>query len=421
MLQNNDPLLNQFKNKTILIGVSDPQLSSSINTIYDDKMPGVALHAFVIDNLLNGRYFNTSYYFLSQFLFIVMFILLMLLFEKKIRIIRNYSIMISVVLILFFTLNRFFFIDLAYSFLLLPILIVFIADIYLKSIDNRNQLRGFYNEAALLKNLLTEKEKELVTFQKELNLSSAQNSSDLQRKINELQNTIAKLKENEDDKKIAEITPDLNDGFFHGLVYRSNIMKNITELVQKAAPTDAIILITGESGTGKELVARAIHRLSKRSNEKFVAVNCAALTESLLESELFGHVKGAFTGAVSDKVGKFEYANKGTIFLDEIGETSENFQVKLLRVIQSGEYDKVGSTNASITDVRVISATNKDLKQLVNEKRFREDLFYRLNVINIHLPNLRERKEDIEPITRYFLQSDDKKYQISLSAIKSLK
>ena len=419
-IQNNDPILNKFKDKTVVIGVSDPQLSSSIETIYDDKMPGVALHAFAIDNLLNGRYLNTSYYFLSKFLFIILFISLMILFEKKIKIITNYSVMISVVLILFFVLNRFFYIDLAYSFILLPSLTVFIADIYLKSIDNRNQLTGYYNEAALLKNLLTEKEKELVAFQKKLNLSSEQNSSELQRKINELQNKIAKLKENEDDKKIAEITPELNDVNFHGLVYISNEMKNITELIKKAAPTDATILITGESGTGKELVAKAVHRLSKRSNEKFVAVNCAALTESLLESELFGHVKGAFTGAVSDKAGKFESANKGTIFLDEIGETSENFQVKLLRVIQSGEYDKVGSTNASITDVRVISATNKDLKQLVNEKKFREDLYYRLNVINIHIPTLRERKEDIELITRFFLQSDDKKYQISRSTLKAL-
>jgi transcriptional regulator with PAS, ATPase and Fis domain len=197
-------------------------------------------------------------------------------------------------------------------------------------------------------------------------------------------------------------------------------MKYVVELINKSAPTDASILITGESGTGKELVAKAVHSLSKRKNQKFVAVNCTALTESLLESELFGHVKGAFTGAVIDKVGKFEAANKGTIFLDEIGETTENFQVKLLRVLQSGEYDKVGSVNSAITDVRVISATNKDLKQLIKEKKFREDLFYRLNVINIDIPSLRERKEDIASIARYFCESDDKKYQLSLAALKSL-
>ena len=197
-------------------------------------------------------------------------------------------------------------------------------------------------------------------------------------------------------------------------------MKNVVELINKSAPTDASILITGESGTGKELVAKAVHSLSKRKDKKFVAVNCGALTESILESELFGHVKGAFTGAVIDKIGKFEAANNGTIFLDEIGETTENFQVKLLRVLQSGEYDKVGSVNSAITDVRVISATNKDLKLLIKEKKFREDLFYRLNVINIDIPSLRERKEDIESIARYFCESDDKKYQLSLAALKSL-
>lgn len=161
-----------------------------------------------------------------------------------------------------------------------------------------------------------------------------------------------------------------DENVFQGLVYKSNAINNVVELIKKSAPTDATILVTGESGTGKELVARAIHNLSKRNNENFIAINCAALTESLLESELFGHVKGSFTGAVVDKAGKFELANNGTIFLDEIGETSENFQVKLLRVLQSGEYDKVGSTSTSRANVRVIAATNKDLKQLVKEKCF---------------------------------------------------
>ena len=420
LIQENDPILKQFKDKTVLIGVSDPQLSPAIETIYDDKMPGFALHAFALDNLLNGRDYNTSYYFLSKFLFVVIIVSLLILFRNKSKIFLLYTTLILISFALFFVLNRYFYVELAYSFLLLPLFTVISTEIYLKTIDNRNQLKGYYNEAALLKNLLKEKEKKLFAFQKKLNLSSEQNTSELQGKIVELQNKISKLKENEDDKIVAEIISEQTDMNFQGLVYRSNIMKDITELVKKAAPTDATILITGESGTGKELVAKAIHSLSKRNTEKFVAVNCAALTESLLESELFGHVKGAFTGAVSDKAGKFESANNGTIFLDEIGETSENFQVKLLRVIQSGEYDKVGSTNASITDVRVISATNKDLKQLVNEKKFREDLYYRLNVINIHIPALREHKEDIEPITRFFLQSDDKKYQISLSALKAL-
>jgi len=238
-------------------------------------------------------------------------------------------------------------------------------------------------------------------------------------KIEGLKGDIDKLKENENDQKEAELSDTNDTENFLGLIYKSAKMKNVVDLVKKSAPTDATILITGESGTGKELVAKAVHTLSNRKDKKFIAINCAALTESLLESELFGHVKGSFTGAISNKEGKFESANKGTFFLDEIGETSENFQVKLLRVLQSGEYDKVGSVDTAITDVRVISATNKELKQLIKEKKFREDLYYRLNVININLPALRERKEDIETIAAYFCESGDKKYKLSLAVLKS--
>ncbi len=420
LVQNNDPILNQLKDKTIIIGVSDQQLSSSITTVFDEKLPGVALHAFALDNILNGTYFNTHFYFASKFLLILTLIIVVLVFRKQINVTRNYALMIIFSLLVFYVLNRFFYIELAYSFLLIPLIVVFLADISLRAIYNKKQLKGFYNEAELLKKLLSQKEKELVNLRNDLNTASDQKSTELKMKIIELQNNISKLKENEDDSKVADITSELNEVNFHGLVYKSVLMKNITELIQKVAPTDATILITGESGTGKELTAQAIHSLSKRNSEKFVAVNCAALTESLLESELFGHVKGAFTGAISDKIGKFEAANKGTIFLDEIGETSDNFQVKLLRVIQSGEYDKVGSEKSSTCDVRVIAATNKDLKKLLNENKFREDLFYRLNVINIHLPALRDRKEDIEPITRYFLGNENKNYLISLSALKAL-
>jgi transcriptional regulator with GAF, ATPase, and Fis domain len=420
LVQSEDPLLKSLKGKTVLVGISDPQLSSVFVSDFDEQLPGVALHAFALDNLMNKRYLNNDYYLISAIIFTLTCLILLLLLKNRAQFIKDYSIIVLFLLVSFFLLNRYLYLELAYSFILLPLAFVFFTNIFLRLLEKRNELTGYFNEAELLKNLLADKEKELLTLQNELNLTSAQSSDQLLEKIKDLKNNIEKLKENEDDKKIAEVTLGLNGINYYGLVYKSNMMKSIVELIQKAAPTDATILITGESGTGKELVAQAVHLLSKRSSEKFVAVNCAALTESLLESELFGHVKGAFTGAVSDKAGKFESANRGTIFLDEIGETSENFQVKLLRVLQSGEYDKVGSVSTSTTDVRVISATNKELKQLVNEKKFREDLYYRLNVINIHLPTLRERKEDIEPITRYFLQSDDKKYQISLSALKAL-
>jgi transcriptional regulator with PAS, ATPase and Fis domain len=287
-------------------------------------------------------------------------------------------------------------------------------------VENRNQMRGYFNEAELFKKLLSEKEQELSLLQEDLDKSSKQKSEQLLGKIEDLKDDIKKLKENENDQIAANIQAAVSEQNFYGLVFRSKELQNVVDIIKKSAPTDASVLITGESGTGKELAARAVYLLSERKDGKFVAVNCAALTESLLESELFGHVKGAFTGAVTDKIGKFEAANGGTIFLDEIGETSENFQVKLLRVLQSGEYDKVGSVKSEFTDARVISATNKDLNILIKEKKFREDLFYRLNVININIPPLRERKEDVESIARYFCDSDEKKYQLSLATLKTL-
>src|SRR3954469_13749223 len=179
------------------------------------------------------------------------------------------------------------------------------------------------------------------------------------------------------------------------LVGRSAPMRDLLTKIVRVAPTDATVLITGESGTGKELIARAIHANSKRSERPFVPVNCAAISEQLLESELFGHVKGAFTGAVKLRQGLLEDASGGTFFFDEIAETTPAFQAKLLRVIQEHEIRRVGD-NASISvDVRVIAATNQDLKIAINDKRFREDLYYRLNVVPLHAPPLRERKEDI--------------------------
>jgi DNA-binding NtrC family response regulator len=181
-------------------------------------------------------------------------------------------------------------------------------------------------------------------------------------------------------------------------------LQEITLAVQKAAPTDATVLITGESGTGKELFARAIHQLSSRKDAPFVAVNCAAIPEPLLENELFGHEKGAFTGALNRKLGKFELAQGGTIFLDEIGEMTIPLQAKLLRVLQEKEFDRVGGTTPVQVDIRVLAATNRNLEQLVAEKQFREDLFFRLSVFPIHIPPLRQRKKDIPLLAEHFVE-----------------
>jgi len=190
---------------------------------------------------------------------------------------------------------------------------------------------------------------------------------------------------------------------FENIIAKSSKMQRVIEVIKVVAKSNATILITGESGTGKELVARAIHSQSHRRNKPFVAVSCSALPESLLESELFGHEKGSFTGAYAQKKGKFEFANGGTLFLDEVGEMSANIQVHLLRVLEEKEFTRVGGNEPIRVDVRVISATNKDLRKAIEKQEFREDLYYRLNVVNIELPPLRERKDDVPLLAEHFL------------------
>jgi two-component system response regulator HydG len=198
---------------------------------------------------------------------------------------------------------------------------------------------------------------------------------------------------------------------FEQIIGRSQPIRDVLSRIVRIAPTDATVLITGPSGTGKELVAKAIHANSRRSDRPFVPVNCAAIHEQLMESELFGHVRGAFTGAVVTRKGLFEEADGGTFFFDEISETSLAFQAKLLRAIQEGEIRRVGDNRSVKVDVRVIAATNQDLQQAIVEKRFRQDLFYRLNVARFHLPPLRERPEDIPVLVEHFMAKAQKRMQ----------
>jgi transcriptional regulator with GAF, ATPase, and Fis domain len=200
-----------------------------------------------------------------------------------------------------------------------------------------------------------------------------------------------------------EATRGLAPTAFGGVIARSHGMTRVLKLVQSLQSSEASVLLTGESGTGKGLLARAIHDHSPRRAGPFVAVNCAALPEQLLETELFGHVRGAFTGAVRDRVGRFELAAGGTLFLDEVGDVPLHLQAKLLRALQERTYERVGESRSKATDVRVIAATHRDLKRAVEEGRFREDLFYRLRVFPIEIPPLRTRREDVEPVARYLL------------------
>src|SRR5690606_21265040 len=220
----------------------------------------------------------------------------------------------------------------------------------------------------------------------------------------------------------------LNDELFTGyeeIIGNSNEIKKVFSLIEQVADKESTVLIQGESGTGKELVARAIHRKSKRSEFPFIRVNCGVLNDNLLESELFGHEKGAFTGAVKQKKGRFELAHKGTLFLDEIGDVSPAMQVKLLRVLQEYEFERVGGEETIKSDVRIIAASNKNLQKLIAEGKFREDLYYRLSVIPIHLPSLRERKEDIPLLVSHFLlklaeQNNSEKKEINTEGMKML-
>jgi len=202
------------------------------------------------------------------------------------------------------------------------------------------------------------------------------------------------------ESSIKEIEEKINTS----IPFINNEILAIYKTIHKIAPKDINVLITGESGSGKEIIAKTIHKLSKRSKQPFVAVNCAAIPETLFESEFFGHEKGAFTGAISSKKGKFEIANRGTIFLDEIGEIPLFLQAKLLRVIQEKTFERVGAEKTTNLDARIIAATNKDLKKMVKDGEFREDLYYRLNVVSINLPPLRKRKEDIPIFIDYFLE-----------------
>jgi formate hydrogenlyase transcriptional activator len=204
---------------------------------------------------------------------------------------------------------------------------------------------------------------------------------------------------------------------FEGIVGQSSALRQVLQLVETVATSGSTVLLLGETGTGKELIARAIHDRSRRKNRTFIKLNCAAIPTGLLESELFGHERGAFTGAITQKIGRLEVADQGTLFLDEVGDISLELQPKLLRVLQDGEFERLGSTRTKKVDIRLVAATNRDLDRMIEDRQFRSDLYYRLNVFPIRVPPLRERPEDIPLLVRYFSQKYARRMEKRIESI----
>lgn len=409
-----------FKGKLILIGVTDELISKNIKGVFDSRIPGVGFHAIAIDNILHSDFLLTKYKNILA-LFFLLILIISIFYNIHSRELINDIFISFGLLFLIFILYTFADYYINFSFVVLPVVFNLAVSFAHNLKKNRTLINETISENKILNEILRSKETELQKIAIEFSKVKSEKQEELNQKMDKLKSEIDSLRKagetQKDESEAVEIGVPNN---FEGIIYVSNEMEKVVRLIKKVAPQDVSVLILGQSGTGKELVANAIHKLSKRNKEKFIAVNCAALTETLLESELFGHVKGAFTNAISDKKGIFEAANNGTIFLDEIGETSENFQVKLLRVLQSGEIQKVGSTETIFVNVRVIAATNKKLDELVKQKKFREDLYYRLNVIQIDIPELRERKEDIQHLANYFASKENENLKISKFVVEQL-
>lgn len=415
--ENDEEQLAYLKNKIVLIGITAQSLAKNLNTIYDDELPGIGFHAIALENILNDNFYDDSYYSISAlFLFLLAFIPV---FFKRTSFIIYLSILAFTVIIAF-TAITLFNVLLNYASFVLPFLFNLLTALLVFVNSRKEETESVIKEKDLILKELTDKTNQLDTLQNELELESKNSSHELLDKVTQLKQEVLELRNRHRDSEEVKFEEQNRAENFHGIIFKSKEMRQIVSTIKKVADEKATILIMGESGSGKELVARAIHNLSSRKNKNFVAVNCAALSDTLLESELFGHVKGSFTNAISDKKGLFEEANNGTILLDEIGETSETFQTKLLRVLQNGEIQKVGSAAAVKVDVRIIAATNKNLKALVDAKIFREDLYYRLNVIQIKIPPLRERKEDIPAIIEFFLEKEDGNFRVSKAVMDIL-
>jgi len=420
----------RVKGKAIIVGVVAPGVGKFVTTPHSPNFPAVGVDATALDNIISGQFLRVSPPVLRH---VVSALLAFTLFLLTYRLRGSIGVAAAVGILAFYlALNLL-------SFLLFSVslptfeplasgLLAIMGALLVKQKHVRTQLAATESSKERIQKELLEKEKKLLELDAELRRARQglihRNESILKEQMEKYREDIRTLSSQAADFSPYTASPDsaeVERGEFENLVYsKPGKMAEIVKLIEKIAPSDANVFISGESGTGKELIARAIHTRSRRKDKPFVPVNCGALTESLLESELFGHERGAFTGAVKDKAGRFELANGGTIFLDEITETSEAFQVKLLRVLQSGEFERVGGTNTVKVDVRVLAATNKDIKEAIRQAGFREDLYYRLSLFTIQLPPLRERKADIAFLVDEFLAREGDSLKLSSTVMDAL-
>jgi len=425
------PALN-LKDKIVLVGIiAEGRGSVFVNTPVDPRYPAIGLHATFLDNALRSGFLRSADDWFLYLLCIAVGAVCsgaVLFLPSTINRIAAFGV-VGITVVLSFGL----FVTSCYLLPLAPLLIVGLvttmSGLLYKHRLIHEQVGSLQREKEEIVSRLREKEAKLASLERELVDAASARSSDrtsqLLEDIRRYKAEILALSSKADDMEEYHVDAALMKAVsveFEGIVYgKDGGMKHVIEFVGKIAASGAPVLILGESGTGKELVARAIHKRSGRSERQCIAVNCGALSEGLLESELFGHEKGAFTGAVKEKLGRFELADGGTIFLDEIGEVSEGFQLKLLRVLQQGEFERVGGTRTLKVNIRVLAATNKDLKEQVKARKFREDLYYRLNVLTVQLPSLRERQDDIPMLVDHFLRRDGSDLRPSKNVMEAFK
>jgi transcriptional regulator with PAS, ATPase and Fis domain/CHASE2 domain-containing sensor protein len=418
-----------LRDKIVLIGVAAEGRGVVFDTPVDPRLPSIGMHATLVDNLLQSRLMHHA----GLELLILLSVVTGVLCGAALLLLRSPWDKIAPPGIFLLLIGASYVLFALYAFRL-PVVspvLVGLATVAAAGMARhrvmRQQVDVLSAEKGAVLNMLRDREARLAMLERQLLDAqvdrSAGQTKELLEEIKKYKAEIRSLSSRADDMEESTPGGDSNAvATFEGIVYhRTGPMREPVEFVRKIASSDAPVLILGESGTGKELIARAIHRLSNRHEAPFIAVNCGALSETLLESELFGHEKGAFTGAVRDKPGRFELADGGTIFLDEIGEVSESFQLKLLRVLQEGELERVGGTTTLKVKVRVLAATNKDLKERVKAKQFRDDLYYRLNVLTMSIPPLRDRQEDIPLLVEHFLGREGGALRVSRNVMEALR